>query len=225
MKYIFTFGAVKQQFEMEVKTKKVSKDISTEEKIKNAARIVFHKKGFSATRTRDIAEEAGINLALLNYYFRSKEKLFDIIVLETMQAFFKSINQVFNDSSTTLESKIETLVVNYIDLLIANPDIPLFILSELKNNHKDLLIKIGMKEAMMKSYFLKQYQEKVKNGKISPMQPLQFMMNLMGMTVFPFIASPVLRNLGDLTQKDFDTLMRERKLLIPKWIKATLKVK
>jgi AcrR family transcriptional regulator len=53
-------------------------DTTTEAKIKNAARVVFHKKGFAATRTRDIAEEAGINLALLNYYFRSKEKLFEI---------------------------------------------------------------------------------------------------------------------------------------------------
>jgi AcrR family transcriptional regulator len=52
------------------------KDSSTEDKIKNAAKIVFHKKGYAAARTRDIAEEAGINLALLNYYFRSKEKLF-----------------------------------------------------------------------------------------------------------------------------------------------------
>ena len=67
-----------------VKTKPAA-DPSTEEKIKIAARSVFHKKGYAATRTRDIAEEAGINLALLNYYFRSKEKLIDIIMTETMQ--------------------------------------------------------------------------------------------------------------------------------------------
>ena len=53
------------------------KDLSTEQKIKNAARKVFTEKGYAATRTRDIAEAAGINLALLNYYFRSKQKLFE----------------------------------------------------------------------------------------------------------------------------------------------------
>ncbi len=58
---------------------------STEEKIKEAARRVFTQKGYAATRTRDIAEESGLNLALINYYFRSKEKLFDIIMLEHLQ--------------------------------------------------------------------------------------------------------------------------------------------
>ena len=55
-------------------------NLSTEEKIKAAARKVFMEKGYGASRTRDIAEEAGINLALLNYYFRSKEKLFNEII-------------------------------------------------------------------------------------------------------------------------------------------------
>ena len=60
----------------------IEKNPSTEEKIKEAARRVFTKKGYAATRTRDIAEESGYNLALINYYFRSKEKLFDIVMLE-----------------------------------------------------------------------------------------------------------------------------------------------
>ena len=68
---------------------KKTKDISTEERIKAAARKVFHQKGFAGTRTRDIAEEAGINHAMLNYYFRSKEKLFEMVMMETMAQFFK----------------------------------------------------------------------------------------------------------------------------------------
>src|SRR6187431_1800804 len=104
--------------------KKVKPDLDTEAKIKNAARVVFHKKGFAATRTRDIAEEAGINLALLNYYFRSKEKLFNIIMLETFSGFIKSIVVVFNDETTTLENKMESIANAYIDLLILEPQIP-----------------------------------------------------------------------------------------------------
>ncbi len=107
-------------------TKKAELDLNTEAKIKNAARLVFHTKGFAATRTRDIAEEAGINLALLNYYFRSKEKLFDIIMLETLQGFFKSISTIFIDEQTSLEDKTERIVSTYIDLLIIEPQIPLF---------------------------------------------------------------------------------------------------
>ena len=103
-------------------------DISTEEKIKEAARKVFTQKGYAATRTRDIAEEAGINLALLNYYFRSKEKLFEIVILEKMQILLGKLGPALMDERTSLEQKVEQIAEHYIDALIANPDIPLFVL-------------------------------------------------------------------------------------------------
>ena len=207
-----------------VKTKPAA-DPSTEEKIKIAARSVFHKKGYAATRTRDIAEEAGINLALLNYYFRSKEKLFDIIMTETMQGFLTSIMFILNDEKTSFEKKIEIIVVNYIDLLIEEPDIPLFVLSELRANPEELISRISNKKVLMKSIFIMQFQQKIKEGKIAPIHPLHFIMNMLGMVVFPFVGSPMLKSIGDLKQKDFDELMQQRKKLIPKWVNAMLKIK
>jgi AcrR family transcriptional regulator len=206
------------------KTKPVV-DPTTEEKIKQAAKVIFHQKGYAATRTRDIAEEAGINLALLNYYFRSKEKLFDIIILESLQDFRQFIQAAFNDEKTSLESKIETMVSNYIDLLIDQPDIPLFILSEIRNNPQTLISKMNPKESMAKSYFVKQFKQAVKEGKIAPINPLHYIMNLIGMIVFPFAGSPVLKTVGGLKQEEFNTLMQQRKVLIPKWLKAISKVK
>jgi AcrR family transcriptional regulator len=200
-------------------------DPSTEEKIKNAARVIFHKKGYAATRTRDIAEEAGINLALLNYYFRSKEKLFDIIMLESLYGFRQNIVVVLNDEKTSLEAKIETLVSNYIDLLINQPDIPLFILSEIRNNPQSLISKMNQGEILSKSYFIKQFQQAVKDGKIAPIPPLHFIMNLISMIVFPFVGRPILSHVGGLTQDDFNKLMGQRKILIPKWLKAISKIK
>src|SRR5690606_14988663 len=101
------------------KNKKVKNlDTSTEEKIIQAARKVFMQKGYVATRTRDIAEEAGINLALLNYYFRSKEKLFQLIMVEKLQLLFSVILPIVNNDDLTLEEKVETLVENYINLLV-----------------------------------------------------------------------------------------------------------
>src|SRR5260221_8076178 len=97
------------------KMKKVgTQQLSTEEKIKVAARKVFLRKGFSATRTRDIAEEAGINLALLNYYFRSKQKLFEEVMREKIQTLLQTVIPVLNNQSTNLEKKIELVVSNYI---------------------------------------------------------------------------------------------------------------
>jgi AcrR family transcriptional regulator len=200
-------------------------DPSTEEKIKNAARIIFHQKGYAGTKTRDIAEEAGINLALLNYYFRSKEKLFGIIMVESLQSFRLSMMDVINNEKTSLENKIETIVNNYINLLIDEPDIPLFILSELRSNPAVLISKIDPKKTLLNSYFSKQYQLKVQEGKIVQTDPIHFIMNLVGMIVFPFIASPLLKNIGGLTQDQFNELMTQRKILIPKWIKMILKAK
>src|SRR5689334_10623217 len=96
-------------------------DHSTEEKIKLAARKIFTQKGFSATRTRDIAEAAGINLALLNYYFRSKENLFNIVMMENLQQFLLALGGSLRDEKSSLTEKVATIATNYIDMLKANP--------------------------------------------------------------------------------------------------------
>ena len=207
------------------KTKSKELDATTEEKIKAAAKLVFHKKGFAATRTRDIAEEAGINLALLNYYFRSKEKLFDIIMLETMQVFLRSIGMVFNDESTNFEEKIEAVVSAYIDLLLKEPQIPLFVLSELKTDPNAILKTINVKQMIGNSVLMIQYKQAVKDGKIAPLHIMHFVTNLMGLTVFPFVASPILKAIGDANDEQFKKMVTERKKLIPMWIKAMLKAK
>lgn len=210
---------------MKSKKAKPEVDPSTEEKIKNAARIIFHKKGFAATRTRDIAEEAGINLALLNYYFRSKEKLFDIIMLESMQGFLKSMAMLLNTEDNTFDEKVELFISSYLDFLTEQPDLPLFVLSELRSNPSGFISKMDIKQLLMKSHFIKQFQEEVKKGRITPMHPLHFLMNMVSMVIFPFVGRPILSHLGDLKDQDFMELMQQRKKLIPQWIKMMYKVK
>jgi AcrR family transcriptional regulator len=200
--------------------KKALKNVSTEEKIKNAARVVFTEKGYAATRTRDIAEAAGLNLALLNYYFRSKEKLFEIIMTEKMQEFFGVLLPVINDPASTLNEKIEAVAGNYIDLLTTNPDIPLFILREVRA-HPDMFIRLaGQKNFVRDSILVRQLQEKRPDQ-----HPLQFVVSLLAMCVFPFVMKPVLQKMTDLSEQDFKAMMTDRKKLIPAWTKAMLKTK
>jgi len=199
------------------------KDRSTEEKIKNAARAVFHRKGFAATRTRDIAEEAGLNLALLNYYFRSKEKLFDIIMLETMMGFVGAMVFVFNDEDSSIEEKIERMVASYIDLLIKEPQIPLFLMNELHRNPAGLAGKLNIKSILFNSVFARQYQEAMAQRGGEPLHIMHFMMNLMGMVVFPFIGRPMLKIIGDLSDEKFVAMMKERKKMVSEWAAGMLK--
>jgi len=200
----------------------VAKDSSTEEKIKNAARHVFHIKGYAGTRTRDIAEEAGINLALLNYYFRSKEKLFEIVMMETLRDFLQSLTSVFNDMESSFETKLEMVVNNYITLLVKEPEIPLFILSELRRNPTHLLQKMNVKEIIMQSYFVKQLLEVMEQNKMAQKDLLHLIINIIGMTIFPFVAKPIFQSIGEISNEQFSAMMEERKTLIPKWIKAIL---
>lgn len=195
-------------------------DTSTEEKIKTAARKVFMQKGFAATRTRDIAEESGINLALLNYYFRSKEKLFNEIMMEKMQQFFGILLPIVNDPSTKLETKIKQIVSNYIDMLSENPDLPLFVLSEMKGQSEKIKKIIPVQKITDKISFIKQLKEKRPD-----INPIHFLMNILGMTVFPFMAKPAFELVAATNKNQLEAILQERKKLIPLWIKAMLKVK
>lgn len=199
-------------------------DTSTEMKIKNAARTVFYQKGYAATRTRDIAEAAGINLALLNYYFRSKEKLFEMIMLETLLGFMKNMVLVLNNKNNSLKHKVEAFVSKYIDLLFQEPEIPTFIMSELRNNSSGLLQKLPFRQLVVDSVFFEQYKKAVALGEVVEPNPLHFLINLLGLVVFPFVAKPIVKGIGGLNDIEFDELINERKKLIPNWIFAMMKV-
>lgn len=198
-------------------------DTNTEAKIKRAARMVFHKNGFAATRTRDIAKEAGINIALLNYYFRSKKRLFEIVMSETLFDFMQGMISVYNDENTTLKQKIEHITEKYIDLITSEPEIPIFIMSEIRNNPDDFFKKIPIQQLLMNSVFVKQFQQAVDERKISEANPLQFIANLMGLIIFPIMANPILKKIGNLNDSQFNEFIQERKKLIPRWVKSILK--
>ena len=194
----------------------------TEIKIKTAAKSLFLKKGYSATTTREIAKESDINLALLNYYFTSKWKLFEIIMFETLFDFLSKMVEVYNDEKTSLEEKIKLTCEKYIDMTIAEPLLPTFVLNELKNNPTSFL-KMPSTKMIMKSRLVAQYQEGVKKGIYNKVEPIHFVTNIMSLIVFPFMCSPILKKMEKLNTKEFNTLMLERKKSIPKWIIKMIK--
>jgi AcrR family transcriptional regulator len=206
---------------MKKKKTKQSVDKSTEQKIKDAARKVFMTKGYAASRTRDIAVEAGINLALLNYYFRSKEKLFDLIMMENVQHFIAGVKMILLNKETGLIEKTEAIAGHYIDIMTAHPDLPLFILSELRSNPEKLADRIGVKQFLFQSSYMKQLKDRAKKGN-KVINPLHYFMNTLSLIIFPFIASPLIKNIADLKDEDFNKLMQERKQLVSIWIQGML---
>ena len=196
--------------------------MTTEERIKAAARKVFHQKGYAGTRTRDIAEEAGINHAMVNYYFRSKEKLFQIVMIETMTYFFQGISAILNEETTSLEQKIEQVVANYIDLLLEEPELPTFMFNEVRTNPEPFIENSPIYKALQNSVLARQYAEAVARGEVSEPNLLQMVLNVISLVIFPFITQPILIVLNKMDNEQYKTLMLERKKLIPQWIKAML---
>jgi len=195
---------------------------NTELKIRDAAKLLFLKKGYSATTTRDIAKESQINLALLNYYFTSKRRLFEIIMFETLYDFLNKMVEVYNDKETTIRKKIELASSKYIDMIIAEPLLPTFILNELKNNPTNFL-KMPTAKVIMKSQLISQYNDGVKKGIYKKVDSIHFITNILSLIVFPFICSPIIMKMEKLNKTDFNKMMNQRKKLIPGWIIQMIK--
>ena len=203
--------------------KKKQQTLSTEDKILAAARKVFTTKGKAAARMQDIADEAGINKALLHYYFRDKNKLFDTIFLTEARKFFPRINMIFELEAPLFE-KIEKFVAEYVDEMRINPYLPLFVLNEINHDPKRFLQKIWGKGTMPKpEKFLQQIESEIKKGTIRKIQPMQLLMNMISLTIFPFVAEPMFTYVLRMPDKKFDELMEQRKVEIPQFIIASIK--
>ena len=118
---------------------KKKKDSTTEGKILIAARQVFIEKGLAGARMQDIADRAEINKAMLHYYFKNKEMLFELIFKETAGRLFPHFEKLM-DSDLNFFDKIRSIVASYIEVIIQNPYIPLFVMNEMNKNPE-----IGMK--------------------------------------------------------------------------------
>ena len=192
-------------------------ELSTEDKILLAASKVFTEKGFSGTRTRDIAEEAGINLALLNYYFRTKEKLFEQVMKVKVVLLFGQIIPIVTNEKTSLEEKIDLASEKYFDILTKNPNLPLFVLSEIQKKTSDIKSILPFDKVLKNSFLIKQIQEKK-----SEINPFHFLINFISMTVFPFLGKPILQTFELMNDSEFQKFVEERKKFVPVWIKMML---
>lgn len=202
---------------------KYKKDKGTEERILEAARSVFIRRGMSGARMQDIADEAGINKALLHYYFKNKEMLFEKIFMEAAGKIFPRINMIFS-SDEPLFTKIEQFCGEYIDMILENPYLPLFVLNEMNRDPVYFIKKLWQKENKPEPYkFLQQVEAEIKKGTIKNISPLQLLMNMLSMTIFPFIGKPVFQiNLG-IDEIQFRMIMEQRKKEVPKFIIDSIK--
>jgi TetR/AcrR family transcriptional regulator len=198
-------------------------DIPSKEKILNAARRVFIRNGSSGARMQDIANEAGINKALLHYYYRNKESLFELVFNDAFSEFIPKIHNIFSGDGSVIE-KIENYVEAHLQLLLEKPDLPLFVLNEMHQNlerfFSNFLSKMPGEPPF--ALFLNQIEEEMKEGKIRTMNPRDLWMNVMGMTIFPFIAEPMLKKFMLQNSNEYRQLLQQRKSAIISFLKQAV---
>lgn len=203
----------------------MQKEQTTEERIKEAARKIFLEKGYGLTRTRDIAEAAGINTALLNYYFRSKAKLFNIIMAESIRELFSTVIDIAQDNNTSLSYKIEAIVNCYADVLYTSPNLPLFVLSELQSQPELFFKQVGVPHNILtQSCLYRQLEEQLHNNNLE-IKPLHIFINTIAMIIVPVIAKPLMIQLHSMNSELYNTFIEERRKLVPIWIKEMIRLK
>jgi TetR/AcrR family transcriptional regulator len=186
--------------------------MTTEEKILQAAEDEMLERGFEGARMRSISEKAEINKGLLHYYFKSKEALLIKVFQKTFREIFGSLEEVFQSDAPLFE-KVELAVDKYSDFLIKYPRLPLFIITEMNRNPEKHMMR--MRKAGVNPPFgslVAELEENKKSGLIrKDFASEQFIMNMMGLILFPLIAKPMIMFMNDMTQAEYKTLITNRK--------------
>lgn len=195
---------------------------NTEEEILMAAQKVFLEKGFDGASMQMIADEAGINKALLHYYFRSKSKLFENAFLQIFGKLIPPLLEVIA-SDNPFDKKIELFVDQYIRTIQENPLMPVFILHELTRNPEVLLAALkgsGINPAL----FIREVEKEIKAGNLAPVNPRELMINLLALCIFPFAGKPLLTGVFfDGDKEHFEKFIEERKRTLPQFIMNAIK--
>lgn len=188
-------------------------DKTTEEKIYEAARTVFIRKGMEGTRMQEIADEAEINKALLHYYFRNKENLFNAVFKNTMSKFFAKTEEVMN-GQLSIKEKITYFVHHYIDIIQANPYVPQFIINEI-NRDPQVLRSLMKDSGLEPEKILKMIANEIGNDDDAQTDPRHIVVSLLGMLIFPFVARPLLQIIYfNDNKEEFDQFIIERKQIV-----------
>ncbi|MCD8209071.1 MAG: TetR/AcrR family transcriptional regulator [Bacteroidales bacterium] len=193
--------------------------MNTEEKIKAAAQKVFKQKGYAGTKTRDIAEEAGVNPALLNYYFRSKDALFGEVMKDVMRDFISAVRPALVGEGKDFREVLIELFNRLTDLYLEEPDLVIFVINELRTVPKklfeDLRIEEVVQGTVVYDFFKRNFLDR--GGRSSMEAGAMFLLNCVSFVLFPFVLKPGLENVLDMKSEEFREIIDERRKLYPAW--------
>ncbi len=194
---------------------------TTEERILEAAKKVFHSKGFDGARMQEIADEAGVNKSLVHYYFRNKDNLFNAVFEDAFGKLLAKLNEIFL-SDLPIATKIETFVTYYITFLSRNSYLPLFILNCLSEK-PELIKTILTRKQLSPDHMLARIREQVRSELHLDIDPFHIYINILSLSIFPVLAKPLLMSIFGLSNEQLAVFYEERKTIVPEFILNALK--
>jgi TetR/AcrR family transcriptional regulator len=195
---------------------------NTENQILTAAREVFIVKGFDGARMQEIANQAGINKALLHYYFRSKENLFDAVFSEVASHLFPAVLQLL-ESDLAIKEKISFFVKIYLKAVLENPYIPTFVINTL-NTNPDRFLKYIKKSGINPLALQKQIDNEAALGHIRKIKAEHLFVNIIAMCLFPFVARPIVQSIFLMSDEDYATYLESRQTEITDFVLKSIAV-
>lgn len=202
--------------------KNTDKKETTEQQILDAAKKVFQAKGMDGARMQEIADAAGINKAMLHYYYRSKEMLFEAVFKSAFLLLAPQLNAILNDESS-VEDKIKNFSFNYITFMSKHPYLPNFIFQEL-NRKEDFILKLKENTGFPNlTKFQIKVEQEIKQGILNPIASDQLFVNIIALNIFPFLGKPLIKAFADKDDQAFKEFVEVRKTEVANFIINSIK--
>src|SRR5690625_1754426 len=176
----------------------------------------------AGSRMQENADKAGINKAMLHYYYRSKEKLFQKVFSKAFELLAPQMNKILNDNSS-IEEKVRNFCKDYNSFMIKQPYLPNFIIQELNRNPR--FFQKLQKNAGFPSLdkFKKQVAQEIEQGILKPIDAEQLFINIISLNLFPFVGKPLFKGLIKMDDKDYKELIKQRETVVAEFIINSIK--
>ncbi len=195
--------------------------------ILEAAEREFITKGYDGARTTSIAKEAGVTHAMLHYYFRTKEHLFERIIDKKMSEITPLLTYLFGNDKLPITERIKEAVSVHFDFIVANPDLPKFLINEvLPNKERFIVLKSKINKVLhLFNNLQKEVDEAAQRGELEQFNIIHLFQTILSLNIFSSVMPLFVENMlgeNNFSSKDFlaarkaeniETIMRRIKKL------------
>lgn len=187
--------------------------VSTEDLIKETAKRIFFQQGHLKATTQEIADAAKVNRALIHYYFRSRNLLFDRVLQEAMTGFMHQVLSVL-ESEASFKEKIGIFIQTFISMTAEFPYLQNFIVTEMVKQPDKMTVFHPQHLDKVAEKLKEELNQEIKNGAVAPTTLEHFIVNIMSLCSYPFIAQPIIQTIFNLNQQAYQQFLQERKEII-----------